>query len=139
EFNWSTRIGSFKFPGCGSQVVDDFSISASPSSLSILQGNFGTSTILTAVTSGNAQSGGLSGSGLSTGASASFNPTSIPAGAGSTLTVNAGTAAAGTYTLTVTGTGASATHSVPISLTVTAPVQNDFSISASPASLTLGQ
>src|SRR5262249_7148468 len=60
EFNWSTRIGSFKFPGCGSQVVDDFSISASPSSLSILQGNFGTSTILTAVTSGNAQSVGLS-------------------------------------------------------------------------------
>src|SRR5262249_756301 len=91
-FNWSTRVGSFKFPGCGGQVIDDFSISASPPSLSILQGGFDTSTILTAVISGNVQSVSFSVSGLPTGASASFNPTSILAGAGSTLTVNAGTA-----------------------------------------------
>ena len=31
SFNWSTRIGSFKFPGCGSTPVPDFTLAASPS------------------------------------------------------------------------------------------------------------
>src|SRR2546427_2094553 len=43
----------------------------------------------------------------------------------------------GSYTLTVTGTGASATHSTSVSLTVTVP--DDFSISASPSSVTVVQ
>ena len=55
SFNWRTRIGSFKFPGCGDPRPHDFSISASPASLSVGQGASGTSTISTAVTSGSAQ------------------------------------------------------------------------------------
>jgi hypothetical protein len=102
-------------------VSNDFSISASPTSLSLAQGTGGTSTIGTAVTSGSPQTIGLSLSGLPSGASASFNPTSVTAGASSTLTVNAGTAAAGSYTLTITGTGTSATHSTTVSLTVSVP------------------
>src|SRR5260370_32752138 len=57
SFNWKTRIGSFKFPSCGGTVTNDFSISANPTSLSIVQGNNGTSTISTAVTSGSARTG----------------------------------------------------------------------------------
>jgi hypothetical protein len=120
-FNWSTRIGSFKFPGCGGITTNDFSISASPSSLSLQQGTGGSSTISTAVTSGSPQTVSLSVSGVPSGAAASLNPTSVTAGGSSTLSVNAGTAAAGTYTLTVTGTGASATHATTVALTVTAP------------------
>jgi hypothetical protein len=119
-FNWRTRIGSFKFPSCGGTVTNDFSISASPSSLTLAQGAGGSSTISTAVTSGSAQAITLSVSGTPSGATASLSPTSITAGQSSTLSVNAGTAAAGTYTLTVTGTGTSTTHSTSVSLTVTA-------------------
>jgi hypothetical protein len=126
NFNWRTRIGSFKFPGCGTSPLNDFSISATPTSLTSAQGAGGSSTISTAVTSGSAQTVNLSVAGGPTGASASLNPASVTAGGSSTLTVNAGTAAAGTYTLTVTGTGASATHSTTVSLTVTAPVNGGF-------------
>ena len=138
-FNWRTRIGTFKFPGCGGVVPNDFSISANPTALSLTQGASGTSTISTAVTSGAAQTVNLTVSGVPAGASASLNPTSVTAGGSSTLTVNTGTAAAGSYTLTVTGTGTSATHSTTVALTITAPVANDFSMSASPSSLSLAQ
>ena len=136
SFNWRTRIASFKFPGCGGAVTNDFSISANPASLTLGPGASGTSTISTAVTSGSAETVALTVSGTPAGASASLSPTSVTAGGSSTLTVNAGTAAAGTYTLTITGTATSATHSTTVSLTITS-VTNDFSISANPTSLAL--
>src|SRR5437588_8868423 len=98
--------------------ANDFSISTSPTSLSIAPGGSGMTTISTAVTSGNSQTVSLSISGVPSGATASFNPTSITAGGSSTLTINAGTATASTYTLTATGTGPYAIHSTSVSLTV---------------------
>jgi hypothetical protein len=119
-FNWSTRIGSFKFPGCGGTAANDFSIAANPGSLSVVQGQSAATTISTAVTSGSAQTVSLSASGVPTGVTASFNPTSVTAGGSSTLTftTSASTPPA-TATVTVTGTGASATHATSVSLTVT--------------------
>src|SRR3989442_6090450 len=111
-------MGVFHF-ATGAPSPNDFSISANPSSLTLAQGEGGSSTISTAVTSGSAQAITLSVSGTPAGATASLSPTSITAGGSSTLSVNAGTAAAGTYTLVVTGTGTSATHSTNVSLTVT--------------------
>src|SRR5438876_160396 len=69
-FNWSTRIGTFKLPGCG--VTNDFLISASPSSVSATQNGSATSTIATAVTSGSEQTVALNAIGLPLGATASF-------------------------------------------------------------------
>ena len=138
-FNWNTRIGSFKFPGCGGTVSNDFSITASPASLSLASGASGTSTIATAVTSGSAGAVSLSVSGAPSGATASLSPTSVTAGGSATLTVNAGTAAAGSYTLTVTGVEGSATHSTTVTVNIGGAVSNDFSIAASPSSLTLVQ
>jgi len=120
-------------------VANDFSISASPNSLSVVQGASGGSTISTAVTAGVAETVALSISGLPSGASASLSPTSVTTGGSSNFTVNAGTAAPGVYPITVTGTGSTNTRSTNISLTITAPVVNDFSISASPNSLSLAQ
>jgi hypothetical protein len=120
SFNWQTRIGSFKFSGCGTTGTNDFSISANPTSLSIAQGSSGTSTISTAVTSGSAGTVSLSASVSPSGPTASLNPTSVTAGNSSTLTVNVGSSvAAGTYTVTVTGTEGSATHSTSVTITVT--------------------
>ena len=135
-FNWKTRIANFKLSNCPPAPTNDFSISASPSSLTVNQGASGTSTISTTITSGSAQSVSLSTSGCPSGASCTFSPNPIQSGGSSTLTVGAGTATPGTYTITVTGTGTSATHSTTVTLTVP---PNDFSISANPTSLTLNQ
>src|SRR3989440_7458129 len=115
----------------------NFTISASPGSLSLAQGASGPSTILTTVV-GSGGTISLAVSGTPSGASASVTPTSISAGNSATLNVNAGSAAAGTYTLTVTATEGSVTHTTTVQLTVTLPSPN-FTISASPCSVSLVQ
>jgi subtilase family serine protease len=114
-----------------------FSISASPSSVSVAKGSSGTSTITTSVSGGFDSALALSASGQPSGVTVSFNPTSIAApGSGSsmmTLAV-ASTAAAGTYTITVTGSGGGITHSAAVSLTVTGSTSGAFTISVSPSS-----
>jgi subtilase family serine protease len=114
-----------------------FTISASPTSVSVVQGNSGTSTITTAVSGGFNSAIGLTAGGQPTGVTVSFNPTSIAApGSGtSTMTMTvASTTATGTYTITVTGTGGGLTHTATVSLTVTAPASGNFTISVSPTS-----
>ena len=39
SFNWNTSIANFKFPGCSTTQTPDFSVAASPSSLTITQGS----------------------------------------------------------------------------------------------------
>ncbi len=119
---------------------NDFSISANPGSVTVTQGQQNTTSINTALTSGSAQTVALSASGLPSGVTASFNPTSVTSGGSSTLTLTASaTATTGTFTVTVTGTGTSITHTTTVSLTVQAPVSNDFSISASPTAVAVTQ
>jgi hypothetical protein len=98
----------------------DFTISASPGSVSAAQGGSVNTTISTTVSGGFNSAVSLSVSGLPSGATATFTPTSIaaPGSGSSTLKLSAGTAAAGTYSLTVTGTGGGKTHTAPLSLTV---------------------
>ncbi|MEV4481123.1 M4 family metallopeptidase [Micromonospora coxensis] len=97
---------------------NDFSVSLSPTSGAVNPGNSVSTTVGTAVTSGNAQTVALSASGLPTGATASFNPSSVTAGGSSTLTI-ATTASTppGTYTVTVTGAG-TVTRTATYTLTV---------------------
>ncbi len=107
--------------GSGS-ASPDFAISASPTTVSAKQGNSGTTTVTTTVSGGFSNAISLSASGLPTGATATFNPTSIAApGAGtSTLTLTAGASTAvGSYTVTITGTGGSKTHTATVTFTVT--------------------
>ncbi|MDE3099526.1 MAG: RICIN domain-containing protein, partial [Verrucomicrobiota bacterium] len=99
----------------------DFSLSASPTSLTIVQGNNGTSTITINPVNGYNNTVSLSASGLPSGVTASFNPSSTTSS--STLTLSASsTAATGTATVTVTGTDGTLTHTTTISLTVNAAV-----------------
>jgi uncharacterized membrane protein len=106
-------------------IVPDFSISASPDSLTIVQGSSGTSTITVTSLNGFNSAVGLSVSGAPTGVTATLSPTSATppsdGSATSTLTVLVdATAAAGNYILTVTGTSGSLTHNATISLVVKA-------------------
>src|SRR5437868_5716144 len=135
-FNWKTRIANFKLSNCPAAPANDFSISASPSSLTVNQGASGTSSISTTITSGSAQSVTLSTSGCPSGASCTFSPNPIQSGGSSTLTVGAGTAAPGTYTITVTEIGRASCRETTETLTVT---PNDLSINANPTSLPVNQ
>ena len=115
---------------------NDFSISASPGSVSVNPGQSASSTINTAVVSGSPQNVTLSASGLPAGTVASFSPTSVTSGGSSTLTLTTSSSTpAGSYPITVNGTGTSASHSTTVTLTVVA--QDDFSISASPGSVSV--
>jgi len=127
SFNWNTRIASFKFPGCGSTATPDFTIGASPSSLTVTQGGNGTSTITITSLNGFNSATTLSATGLPSGVTAAFstNPVTPPANgsAPSTLTLTASAGAtAGNATVTVTGASGALTHSTTIALTVNSSV-----------------
>ena len=144
SFNWNTRIANFKFPNCGGTGTPDFSVSASPSSLTINQGSNGTSTITVTSLNGFNSATTLSASGLPSGVTAAFstNPVTPPANgtATSTLTLTASsTATTGSATVTITGTSGSTTHTTTIALTVNAGATPNFTIGASPSSVTVTQ
>jgi len=141
-FNWNTRIANFKFPSCGGSP--DFTVAANPSSLTITQGNNGTSTITVTSLNGFNSATSLTASGLPSGVTAAFvpNPVTPPANGNvtSTLTLTAASnATTGTATVTITGTSGSTSHTTTITLTVNAAAQPDFTIGASPSSLTIVQ
>ena len=143
-FNWNTRIANFKFPTCGGTATPDFSVAASPASVTVTQGSNGTSTITVTSLAGFNAATTLSASGLPSGVTAAFstNPVTPPANgtATSTLTLTAsGTATTGAATVTITGTSGSTTHTTTIALTVNASAAANFTIGASPASLTVAQ
>jgi subtilase family serine protease len=118
----------------------NFTISASPSSVSVVQGGNGSSTITTAVSGGFNSAIALTASGQPTGVTVTFSPTSIAAPGSGTSTMSiavASTTATGTYTISVTGTGGSTTHIATVTLTVTAVATGNFTLSASPTSLTI--
>ena len=122
------------------QVVvstNDFSL-AVVTPVEIVAGASGVATVTTAVTAGSAQSVALVASGLPAGVVASFSPSPVTSGGGSTLTLSVGSSVApGTYAVTVSGVGSSATHTASLELTVLAPPANDFSIAATPATITV--
>jgi hypothetical protein len=116
----------------------NFSLSASPTSLSVTQGSTGSSTITVTPSGGFTGSVTLSASGLPSGVTASFGTN--PATSTSVVTFSASsTATTGTSTVTITGTSGSLTHTTTISLTVNATATPNFSLSASPSSLTVKQ
>ena len=100
-------------------AVADFSLSLSPTSVTVQQGSSATDAVLVAGVNGFSGTVTFSATGLPSGVSAGFNPASVAGAGSSTLTLTAGsTAATGTYTVTVTGTSGSLVHSAPLSLTV---------------------
>jgi len=99
----------------------NFTISASPTTISIAQGTSGKVTVTTAISGGFNAAIALSASGYGGAQHVSFKPTSITApGAGtSTFTINVGrTAKLAKHTITITGTGGGQTHTATVVLTV---------------------
>ncbi len=136
SFNWGTRFASFKFTGCGAPPTPDFSISPTPSSQTVVQGNPTSYTVNTSALNGFSGNITLSlTSALPTGVGASFTSTTVAAGASSTLNVTtAPTTAAGTSTITIQGTSGSLAHSASVTLVVNPVAPPNFTISAAPSS-----
>jgi hypothetical protein len=113
----------------------DFSLSASPASLSINQGNSGNSTITVTPSGGFTGSVSLSASGLPSGVTATFGTNPTTGTSVVTFAVSAA-AAAGTSAVTITGTSGSLTHTTTVTLTVVNPgATPNFTISVSPSTL----
>ena len=126
--------------GSGTQNPS-FSLSASPTSLSVAAGSSGTSTITSTVSNGFDSAVTLSASGLPSGVTVGFSPSSITGAGSSTASFTvASTATAGTYSITITGTSGSATSTATVALTVTTTTQKGaFTVSVSPTSGSLDQ
>ena len=123
----------------GGSTGPGFSLSASPSSISVAQGSSGTSTISSAVTGGFNSAIALSASGMPTGVTAGFNPNPITGASSSVLTLTvASTTVAGTYSITVTGTSGSIVANTTVSLTVTGTTPS-FTVGASPTAITVAR
>jgi subtilase family serine protease len=114
----------------------NFTLSASPSGLSFIQGASGTSTITVSPQSGFNGSVSLSATGLPSGVTATFSPASTSGTSALTLSASS-TAATGAATVTITGRCGNLSSSTSISLTVTAAPS--YALSASPSSLTISQ
>ena len=116
SFNWATSIGSFAFSACTGSP--NFTLTANPNTLTVAQGNNGTSTITVVPANGFSGSVMLATTGMPSGVTAGFSPN--PTTSTSTLTLTASaTAATGTSTVTITGTSGSLTATTTVSLTVT--------------------
>jgi len=123
----------------GGSPAPGFRLSASPASVSVVQGKSGTSTITSTVTGGFSSSISLSTSGQPTGVTIGFTPTAITGAGTSTMTITvAPTTVTGTYSIAVMGTSGSTTETTTVTLKVTKATPS-FAISASPTSVTVSR
>ncbi|TES83550.1 MAG: hypothetical protein E3J91_02525 [Hadesarchaea archaeon] len=101
-------------------VIPDFLVSVSPMSGEAVQGEPASATVSVSPIAGFASTVSMSASGLPSGSTASFSPSSGTLSFTSTLTIStASTTPAGTYSITITGTGGEKTHICTYTLTVT--------------------
>jgi subtilase family serine protease len=116
-----------------------FTLSAAPTSVAITPGGAGgTSTITVADVGGFTGSVALAASGLPSGVTASFNPTSTTGMSTLTLTASGSAAAGGPTTVTITGISGSLTATTTVALTVS----QNFTVPptlSTPASAEAGQ
>src|SRR5258708_26568886 len=122
----------------------NFSLSASPTSVSVAQGNGGSSTITVTPSGGFAGSVSLSTSALPSGVTAAFGTNPTTGTSVLTFTASA-TATVGTSTITVTGPSGTLTHTTSISLTISSAAATQLIVNpgfenatATPWTLTAG-
>src|SRR5258708_1477362 len=110
----------------------NFDLTVSPTSQTVVPSATATYAVSVGALSGFSGAVSLTVTGLPTGATATFTPSSITGSGTSTLAIaTTANTAFGSYPLTVTGTSGALTHSTPIALVAGAP---HFTISVSPTS-----
>ncbi len=116
--NASAVVSGLFFDPAG-PLTPDFLISATPSSQNVTRSSSANYTVAIAPEGGFVGTVALSASGLPSGATASFSPTSISGSSTATLMVSTNNAVAGgSYPITVTGVSGSLTHNTTVTLVV---------------------
>jgi cellulose 1,4-beta-cellobiosidase len=122
------------YPVIPATTTSGFSISATGTT--VMQGTTATSSVTVSAINGFSDTVALTVSGLPTGVTAAFSPSSVTGSAGSTLTFTASdTATVGAATVTITGTSGSTTETATLTLTVNA--EPNFTIAASPTAVSV--
>jgi hypothetical protein len=117
-------------------TVSDFSLSATPTSRTVVPGAATTYTTTVGALSGFTGTVGLTVSGLPAGTTAAFASPSITASGSTTLNVSTGASTPpGSYPLTITGTSGPRTRTA----TVTLVINGDFSMAITPSSRTISR
>jgi hypothetical protein len=120
-------------------VTQDYSVAASPGTLSVARGASGSTSIAISRTNFTGAVT-MSASGLPTGVTVAFNPSAATTGNAVTATFTASsTATLGAATVTLTATSGSLSRSTTVSLTVTGIVTSDFTVAPSPGSLSVAR
>ena len=131
-------LASIQFP-LGGTPSPSFTITSSASALTIAQGSSGTDTISVVDAGGFTGSVTLAASGLPSGVAATFGTNPTTGSSVLTLTASA-TAPQGSATVTITGTsGALTPATTTIALTIGPSQTGSFTLSASPATLSIAQ
>ncbi|MGE5057516.1 MAG: beta strand repeat-containing protein [Acidobacteriota bacterium] len=110
-----------------SATSPDYTLSASPSALTIAPGTQGGTTISSTVSNGFNNAISLSASGMPSGTTVIFSPSSIAAPGGGTASLAIAVGAStptGTYSITVTGSGGGIQHTAIVTLTVSSSTIN---------------
>jgi len=113
----------------------DFSLTASPNSVSFVVNNSATSTIALHSIGGFSGNVSLNATSSPAGLSTSCSPTILVGSQSSICTVNSTTISS--YTVTITGTSGNLSHNASFDVTVTPAPQPDFSLDANPSALSL--
>jgi hypothetical protein len=117
-------------------ATPSFSLTASPTQLSLVQGTSGSTQVTIAPAGGFTGSVTFKIGTLPSGVTAAFSPATSTGSTTLTFTA-AATAATGSTAMTITGTSGSLTATTTVSLTVTAAPKPGFTLTANPASLSV--
>ena len=107
----------------------DFTLLASPSTQTVNPGGNASYTVTVGAVDGFSGAVSLSVSGLPTGVTGVFSPTSVTTAGSSTLTITTTGAVAGSSTLTIEGTSGAVSHTTTVNLTITTIVGSSGVIS----------
>jgi len=97
-------------------VASSYSLSASPATQTVKTGGSTSYTVTVTPGTGFAGTVSFSVSGLPSGSTATFSPTTVNTSGSTTMTVATGSASSGTYPLTITGTSGGLTETASVTL-----------------------
>ncbi len=114
----------------------DFTLGTAPGSATVVNGSSALYTVTIGSPNGFSGTVGFTIAGLPTGATAGFNPSTITGSGSTTLTISTATGGpTGTFPLTLTATSGALSHTLYPTLVTQGPP--DFTLSATPASISL--